>query len=150
MAAAVIFYGTLTGNTQTVAEKIAELCRAQGKEVETKNIAGLDAADLSTEAATVILASSTWDDGHLQADWQDFIDRTANETISLAGKKVAIFGCGDSNYTHFCSAVDLLEQYATQKGGQKIIDSLKVDGFPDMENNQQQIQAWATQLATLI
>lgn len=149
MSAASIFYGTLTGNTQAVAEKIAEICLEKGKEVETINIAEADSSSFAA-APVVILASSTWDDGHLQADWGDFVERTANENINLTGKKIAVFGCGDSNYTQYCKAADLLEQYAVERGGQKMLDTLKIDGFPNMEDNQAKIRQWAEQLSALL
>jgi flavodoxin short chain len=151
MANTLILYGSLTGNTQSVAEKIQSICQSKGKEVEVKNIADADAQDLTGPHSCLIFASSTWDDGHLQADWADFMERTANQPIDLTGKKVAIFGCGDSNYSVFCGAVEVLEQeFLVKRHGEKLMESLKIDGFPDMTENQTAIQAWAEQLANVL
>lgn len=151
MAATMILYGSLTGNTQAVAEKIQAICQEKGKEVEVKNIAEAGAEDLTGETSFFVLASSTWDDGHLQADWADYMERIAGAEINLAGKKLAFFGCGDSNYSIFCGAVDRLEEeFANKRGGQKVMESLKIDGFPEMDENISKIQAWAEQLANLI
>lgn len=151
MANVLLLYGSLTGNTQAVAEKIQSLCHEKGKEIDIKNIADADAADLTDAHTFLVLASSTWDDGHLQADWADFMERIANVPIDLSGKKIAIFGCGDSNYSIFCGAVDILEQeFVSKRGGQKVLETLKIDGFPDMEENQSAVRNWTDQLiATL-
>ena len=44
---------------------------------------------------TLLLGSSTWGSGDLQDDWYDFLD--ALKAQDLAGKKIALFGCGDSD-----------------------------------------------------
>lgn len=151
MANTLLIYGSLTGNTEGVAYKIQEICKSKGKEIEVKNALDADLEDLTGAHHTLILAASTWDDGLPQADFADFIERINSSQPSLASKKIAVFGCGDSNYVHYCYAVDILEKlFVGDLGGQKIIDSLKIDGYPDMEENQASVQAWAERLADLL
>lgn len=52
-----------------------------------------------------MLGSSTWGCGELQDDWYDFLD--ALKRKALSGKRVALFGCGDSaSYPDsFCDAL---------------------------------------------
>jgi flavodoxin short chain len=151
MANALVIYGSLTGNTEGVANKIKDLMTEKGKTIEVRNSAECGVEDLTGPEPVLILASSTWDDGLLQADFADFMERIASEIPNLADKKVAFFGCGDSNYNKYCGAVGILEtEFAQNMGGQKIIESLKIDGFPEGEENINAIQAWVDQLATLI
>jgi flavodoxin short chain len=151
MANALIIYGSLTGNTEGVANKIQSLMAEKGKEVTIKNAGECGVADLTGPEPILILASSTWDDGLLQADFADFLERIASEKPNLSAKKMAFFGCGDSNYNKFCGAIDILEsEFTGPMAGQKIVESLRIDGFPESEENQTSINNWVENLATLI
>jgi len=97
-----IYYGSSTGNTEAAANDIAA---ALG--VDAANIHNVSDTDASTVADydTLLLGSSTWGAGDLQDDWYDFLDNLKGQ--DLAGKKVALFGCGDSDgYADtFCGAL---------------------------------------------
>ncbi len=56
----------------------------------------------------LLLGSSTWGAGDLQDDWYSFVDQLKNK--DLTGKRVALFGCGDSaSYPDtFCDALSVL------------------------------------------
>lgn len=151
MANTLLIYGSLTGNTEGVAYKIQELCKQQSKDIEVKNALDADLVDLTGAYTGFIFACSTWDDGLPETDFNDFIERISSNKPNLAGKKIAVLGCGDSNYVHFCQATEIIEKlFIGEMGGQKIIDTLHVDGYPDMEENQTIIQQWAEKLAALI
>ena len=88
-----IFYGSSTGNTEVVAEKIKALF---GKDADTHNIDSASKEDME-KYETLILGTSTWGIGDMQDDWEDFVDIL--EEINLNKKKVALFGLGDQvNY----------------------------------------------------
>ncbi len=151
MANTLLIYGSLTGNTEGVSHKVQEILRTKGKEIEVKNAIDSDLPDLTAPYETFILACSTWDDGLPASDFNDFIERISSNLPSLAGKKIAILGLGDSNYVHFCGATTIIEElFVGKMGGQKIIDTLRIDGYPDMEENQTVISAWTDKLAELI
>lgn len=144
-----ILYGTLTGNTEMVAQKIQSLLQAAGKDIAIKNVNEASSDDVAAVKNLLVVASSTWDDGLPCSDMVAFLEENPN-LPALTGKKIAFFGCGDSNYQQFCGAVDKLEAQFTQLGGQKITDSLKIDGFIETEDNQQKISDFANRLASLI
>ncbi len=151
MANTLLIYGSLTGNTEGVAFKIQEILREKGKEIEVKNAIDADLNDLNGPYSNFIFACSTWDDGLPQADFNEFIERISVAKPSLAGKNVAILGCGDSNYVHFCGATTIMENlFINDLAGQKIIETLRIDGYPDMEENQTIIRDWAEKLGGLI
>jgi flavodoxin short chain len=151
MANTLLIYGSLTGNTEGVAYKLQTLGKNQDKEIEIKNSDEADVADLQGPHTTLILACSTWDDGLCQVDFADFIERVNKSQINLADKKIAILGCGDSNYVHFCGATSIIEKvFVTEMGGKKVIENLHIDGFPDTEENQTHFQQWAEKLIKLL
>lgn len=118
-----IFYGSDSGNTQTVCEKIADKL---GKE----NVELIDVAKASKDQLlgfdNLILASSTYGSGDLQTDWEDFIGSL--EEGDFSGKTVALVGLGDQDtYSDtFCDA--LYHLYEKAKGG-KLIGQTSTDGY---------------------
>ena len=85
-----LLYGSTTGNTEEVAEMIAN-------EIGSENVDVLDVANISMEDAMkyerLIMGTSTWGSGDLQDDWEEFVE--ALKEADLSGKKVALFGLGD-------------------------------------------------------
>lgn len=151
MANTLLIYGSLTGNTEGVAYNVQTILREKGKEIDVKNALDADVADLTGSYTGYIFACSTWDDGLPVSDFNDFLERISSSKPSLAGKKVAILGLGDSNYVHFCGATTVIEKaFITDMGGNKIIETLHIDGYPEMEENKAHVQTWTEKLATLI
>ena len=97
-----IFYGSTTGVTEAVAERIAKKLGVASADVQ--NVGSATAADAAGYDA-LLLGTSTWGAGELQDDWYDFLDQLKCQ--DLTGKKVALFGCGDSSSFSdtFCSAM---------------------------------------------
>ena len=89
-----VFYGSSTGNTEIVAEKLRALF---GKEAETNNIDSASKEDIE-QYDYLIFGTSTWGVGDMQDDWEDFIE--VLEEVDFGKRKVAFFGLGDQvNYT---------------------------------------------------
>lgn len=119
-----VFYGSETGTTAGVARRIA-------KEL---GVADADIHDVAKLSPTVlgdydvlVLGSSTWGAGDLAQAWYDFI--AGAQALSLEGKKVAVFGCGDESMSDtFCDAVG--EIYDDIKGtGAEMIGHFNADGY---------------------
>lgn len=139
MSAILIVYGSTTGNTESVAERVASTLSKAGHEVALKNAADIAAKGLAEGFDLVLLGCSTWGDEDIELQ-DDFVPVYENlEEAGLGGKKVAVFGCGDSSYTHFCGAVDAIEEKAASLGANVVVGSLKIDGDPDLGD----AAAWA-------
>ena len=143
MAKAIVIYGSETGNTESVAEQIAAGLKDENLEVTLKNVTDTDVEELS-DYDLILLGSSTWGDEEkeLQADMVDFYDELEN--LDLTNMPAAVFGCGDSSYTHFCGAVDLLEKRLEQIGARMLDEGLRVDDQDDEDIN---ASAWAREIA---
>ncbi|MCG2649504.1 flavodoxin FldA [Alloprevotella tannerae] len=120
-----IFYGSTTGNTESVAKTIAEklgLADGDVHEVSELNADAVAAYDV------LLLGSSTWGAGDLQDDWYDGVD--VLKGLDLSGKQVAFFGCGDSaSYPDtFCGALgDIYNDI--QGTGASFIGMVGTDGY---------------------
>jgi flavodoxin I/flavodoxin II len=92
MSDILLVFGTDTGNTEEVAEKIQEQFSESGHVVEIIDVTDCS-ADRISEAELCIFGIPTWDFGGIQADWEDFKEEL--EAAELSGKKVALYGLGD-------------------------------------------------------
>ncbi len=108
-----IFYGSTTGNTQALAQKIAERL---GIGPEHLHDVGSASIEQTTPYDTLLLGSSTWGVGDLQDDWYSFIDTL--KATDLSGKKIGLFGCGDSSSypDSFGDAIGLLHEALSDSG----------------------------------
>lgn len=131
MGNALVLFGSTTGNTESVAEYVAETLKNQGLAVDLKNAADVSADGLAEGYDLVLFGCSTWGDDEieLQEHFEPIYDEL--EKAGLDGRKVAVFGCGDSSYTHFCGAVDAIAEKAEQCGAKVVGLTLKIDGDPD-------------------
>jgi len=84
-----IFYGSTSGATRVVAEKIS---KELGGSVELHNIKEAT-IEMIASYNNLIFGTSAWGIGDMQDDWEDFIDELGQ--IDFTGKKIAIFGLGD-------------------------------------------------------
>lgn len=119
-----IFYGSSSGNTKAVAEKIAKALGIDGHDV--RDVAGAKPEDLAGYEV-LLLGSSTWGLGDLQDDFADFIRPLS--TVDLSGKQVAVFGCGDSSsYSDtFCNALGTIYKAVAPKA--EVIGAVSVEGY---------------------
>lgn len=117
-----LFYGSDTGVTEEYSQKIQE---AFSKEVVLHNIADSSVKDIESYDK-LIFASSTWGEGDLQADWEDFEDNLSD--IDFSNKTIALMGVGDQDTygETFCDALGHLYSYI--KDG-NLIGKTSTDGY---------------------
>lgn len=87
-----IFYGSSTGQTEKVAEKIQKLFGEQNTELINVDMATKE--DLE-QYPYLIFGTPTWGVGEMQDDWEDFSEIVVK--ANLKGKKIALFGLGDQD-----------------------------------------------------
>ena len=123
MAKIGIIFGSSTGNTEAVAEKLKD------------SLGDADLISVSADAIkkvqdydVVLLGSSTWGLGDLQDDWEGLLEDLGS--ADLNGKKVGFFGTGDQDgYPDtFVDAIGLLYE-AVEGSGADFIGATETDGF---------------------
>ncbi|QJT09395.1 flavodoxin [Oceanidesulfovibrio marinus] len=131
MSKALIVFGSTTGNTENVSETVEKVLKDGGVDVTLKNAADVSAQGLAEGYDAVLFGCSTWGDDEVELQ-EDFIPLYEDlDKAGLSGKKVAVYGCGDSSYTHFCGAVDAIEEKSSELGAKIVGAPLKIDGDPD-------------------
>ncbi|MDO8898402.1 MAG: flavodoxin [Bacteroidales bacterium] len=84
-----IFYGSTSGSTKSVAEKIK---KAFGKNADLHDIKEAT-PEMIAKYTNLVFGTSAWGIGDMQDDWEDFIDSLSE--VDFTEKKVALFGLGD-------------------------------------------------------
>lgn len=123
MSKIAVFFGSTTGTCETLACTIADKLGTS----DVFSAADLD-ADKIAEYDVLVLGSSTWGDGELQDDWYDPVELLKS---GLEGKKVAVFGCGDSaSYPDtFCGAMGIIYEAAVEGGATIVGAGMPTDGY---------------------
>jgi len=118
MRAVGLFFATQTGNTETVAGKIAEATGLEGADI------GEYSAEDLAEYDGLIVGCPTWNTGADEyrsgTAWDDVLDDIKG--LSLGGKPVAVFGCGDSQGygDNFCDGIEELHETFKAAGAKMI------------------------------
>ena len=115
-------YGSSTGMCEEIAGKIASKLS-----VSAINVTDLN-ADVLAGNDNLLIGTSTWGAGELQDDWYDGVDLLKD--TDLAGKVVAVFGCGDSaGYSDtFCGGMRELYD-AAKAGGATLVGEVSTEGY---------------------
>ena len=121
-----IFYGSTTGNCEHVAKEIAKKLGVADADVKTCDQLSQDAV---ADYELLLLGSSTWGAGDLQDDWYSAVETLGG--MNLAGKKVAVFGTGDSaSYSDtFCNAIAQIYDAAEKAGATMTGNNVSTDGY---------------------
>ncbi len=120
-----LFYATSTGNTEDAAKLIKE--KMSTFDIDLKNIS--DCIDNAIKKYDLLIFGvSTWGEGDLQDDWEDYIENLNEE--NLLNKTVAIFGLGDQERycDNFLDAMGTIYDKVTTSGA-TVVGSWPTDGY---------------------
>lgn len=122
MSKTIVVYGSTTGTCESIAQTLGDQLGA-----EVINVSDLTANQLA-EADNIVLGTSTWGAGELQDDWYDGVNVV--KSANLSGKRVALFGSGDSaSYSDtFCGGMKELYDAAVAAGA-TVVGAVPTDGY---------------------
>jgi len=142
MTLAKIIYGSLTGNTEEIADIVCEALENLNIEVEIDECTQVDAAEFK-EADICVIAAYTYDEGTIPDEMLDLYEDL--QELNLSGKVFGVCGSGDTFYEHYATAVDKFEKAFLAAGAKKGSANIKVDLAAEKEDIQQ-LEAFAAQL----
>lgn len=122
-----IYYGTMTGNAESLAQSTHEKVKAEGWDATLHNLADVKPDDLPKNAANAIFVVSTWGDGEPPADAEDFFAELSASSVDLANMRHAVFGLGDSNYEQFNAFAKNLNTRLVELGSEAVADVASAD-----------------------
>jgi len=122
MSKIAIVYGSSTGETKGVAEKI----KGYFEDADIYDVSDITIDQLQPYTY-LILGTSTTGIGDLQDDWEIFLPKF--EKMNFAGKTVALFGLGDSASFSTSYAGGMSHIYRILVGKANIIGSVSTNGY---------------------
>ncbi len=141
-----IVYGSTKGRTKRIAILVEEALKSIGISVAIKNAYETKPAEL-TLYPYVILGSSTYGQGDLQLDFRKF--ELGVDEMDLTGCKAAVFGSGNSRYTCFFEAVDILGAKLNILGAQLLVPGLRQDMLTQTSESED-IRQWVRNMTAAI
>lgn len=128
-----LLYASTTGNTELIAEAIADELLYLKHEVEMKSF-DFDRIDVEEvlDYDAVLIGTHTWDDGELPYEVEDFYDDLGD--VDITGCIFGVFGSADSFYRTYGGAVDLIADHAKNLGAEVLPNRLKIELAPDNED----------------
>ena len=146
MALAKIVFASMTGNTEEIADIVADKLKELGLEVDIDECTMVDAEEF-LEADIAIVASYTYGDGELPDEIIDFYEDLAS--LDLTGKVYGVVGSGDTFYDEFCKAVDDFDAVFASTGATKGAENVKVDLAAE-EDDIENLENFAASLAAKV
>lgn len=144
-----LLYGTLSGSTMTATELVAASLRESGHEALTLSVDQANSKMLASYNA-VVIASPSWEDrgvdGQPLPEVRQFIESLTSS--DLDGKKIALLGLGDTAYPQFCGAIDIMEKMLKNIRIIPSIESLRIDRYYSVPDNEHKVAAWAEKFAS--
>lgn len=123
-----ILYASMSGNTEEIANLVAEGLQENGIEPTIIDIMNSPFAHELLEYDGVIIGSYTWGDGELPDDFLEFYVEMSG--VDLSGIKSAVFGSGDHAFLEFCAAVEIFERKLLECNAQLVQKGLKIEMSP--------------------
>lgn len=115
----VILYGTETGNSELVADAIADVLAAEHDpsiyDMSEFAVDDLDPSDF------LIIVCSTYGEGELPTGAEPFAEEITETTPDLSGIRFAVFGLGDTIYGEtFNRGGELMAELLTRQGATQV------------------------------
>jgi len=122
-----ILYGTETGHSQALAEKLQEKASFKGVNARIFSLYDYDFKELSKEENVAVIVS-THGEGDPPDMAEDFYrDLTGADTLNLENMNYSILALGDKTYKHFCKAGEDLDEALKSRGAYRSTQMVKCD-----------------------
>lgn len=139
-----ILYGTHTGRSKTLADKLSKKLSYLGVEVQSVALDNYKTRQLASETNLVFIVS-THGEGEPPAMAEDFYEFiTGKRSPKLPGLKYSVIALGDKSYKLFCKTGIDIDQALAISGARSILPVLKLDvEFED------EAETWMNQFAAI-
>jgi sulfite reductase (NADPH) flavoprotein alpha-component len=126
-----ILYATVTGNSETLAIKLADALRPAGIIAHVCDMAHCQ-ANILIEAKCVLVVASTYGDGEPPDDAAPFWEAIVHgDGLDLSGVKYSVLALGNTTYDHFCKCGRDLDAALERHGAVRLYPRVDCDADYD-------------------
>jgi len=145
MVSILIIFGSTSGNTELVCDKVSQVLREKKYKVVVQRAEQSTPSDIN-KYTYCILASSTYGQGILQDHMLKFIKKCSR--ANFKDKKFAVIGLGDNKYNteYIIESAKILEKKITENDGVLLTPSLRINKTPVL-HLEDTIKTWAMNLS---
>ena len=122
-----ILVGTMTGTAEMVAQEVQTVLEAAGHAVTIRMMDDLDAGVFQL-GATFLVCTSTYGQGDVPDNAQEFFASLERERPELSGVSYGLIALGDTTYKDtFCEGGIRFDKLLTELGARRVGEMLKHD-----------------------
>ena len=122
-----ILYGTVTGNSEALAKKLAEALRPTGLTARVRDMAHCQ-PNVLKQTNCVLVVASTYGDGEPPDDAAPFWDAVVHgNSLDLRGIKYSVLALGNTTYDHFCKCGRDLDTALERHGAVRLYPRVDCD-----------------------
>jgi len=149
-----IYVGTMTGTAELVAEDVADSLRADDHEVDVVLMDNLDATALADPAPVYLICTSTYGQGDVPDNAQDFYEDLQAKRPDLSALRYGVIGLGDTTYQQTFNFGgkrfdDLLQELGAHRIGDRFVHDAAEGTMPE-EEALTWLEGWRTALEEAI
>lgn len=130
-----VFYASMSGNTEAIADIISGELKDQNHDVDLEDFMSVQSAAELLNYDLTFIGLYTWGDGDYPDECLDMIEEI--EQLDLENHPFAIFGSGDTSYPEFCGALDHLQRLIEEQGGTVVGNPLRIELNPEPEDEEE-------------
>ncbi|WP_264737516.1 flavodoxin [Cytobacillus firmus] len=130
-----VFYASMSGNTEAIADIISGELKNQNHNVDLEDFMSVQSAAELLNYDLTFIGMYTWGDGDYPDECLDMIEEI--EQLDLENHPFAIFGSGDTSYPEFCGALDHLQELIEEQGGTVVGNPLRIEFNPEPEDEEE-------------
>lgn len=112
-----IYFGTETGNSRWVAERIAQEASKMDICASVQDLVNVSADQLSRETDPCLIVISTWNRGQPPFFAKRFYAQLEEGKTRMEDLRFGVIAMGDRNYRHFCACGNNVDKMLEGLGG---------------------------------
>ena len=122
-----ILYGTVTGNSEALAKRLADALRPTGLTTLVRDMAHCQ-PNVLKQASCVLVVASTYGDGEPPDDAAPFWEAVVHGNgLDLSGVKYSVLALGNTTYDHFCKCGRDLDAALERHGALRLFPRVDCD-----------------------